>query len=197
MTATLATLKSDLNSRLGDAANTVWTDAEKVLFVSDAVAGLYPAFFKAKTATTTAGAGPLQTAPTGCINIHYIGVQTPTSTRVRIIRGWQEGYQQALVPKVNIDGDTLVWAWTEPYAVPAITTDPLEVPTPGLEVARLRAEISAYENILADRVKTAKYFAIQVREGVTESEIVSYLDALHASIDARVKIQPQLPQRVG
>ncbi len=195
--ATLATLLSDLNARTGDAANTVWNAAEKALFVSDAVASLYPDFYLLQTGTTTAGAGPVQTAPTGAVNIHYIGVKSSTATRVRTIRGWQEGNGDAIVPKVNITGQQLVWAWSIPHAVPASTSTTLTVTVTGLEVARLRAEISAYENVLGDRTKTAKYFATQVREGVTETELVSQLDALHASVDARIKKLPPLPSRVG
>lgn len=195
--ATLASLKTDLNSRLSDAANTVWTDAEKVLFVSDAVASLYPNFFLLKSGTTTAGAGPIQTVPSGAVNLYYVGVQGPTSTRVRTIRGWQEGNGDCIVPKVNITGQTLVWAWTEPHEVPASTATTLTVPIQGLEVARLRAEISAYENVLADRTKSQKYFAVQVREGVTENELVAQLDALHASVDSRLEKQKPLPERVG
>ncbi|MGZ4518853.1 MAG: hypothetical protein ACXVGB_00350 [Mycobacteriaceae bacterium] len=195
--ATLATLLADLNSRMGDAANTVWTSAEKTLFVSDAVASLYPSFYLLHTGTTTAGAGPIQTAPSGCVNIHYIGLTTATSNRARIMRGWQEGNGDAIIPKLNITGDTLIWAWSQPHDVPASTATVLTVPAAGLDVCRLRAEISAFENILADRVKATKYFAQQVREGVTEAEIVSHLDALHASVDARLKVQAPLPTRVG
>jgi len=195
--ATLASLKADLNTRLNDAANTIWPDAEKVLFVSDAVGSLFPNFFKAKTGTSTASAGPVQTGPTGVINIHYIGVQSASATRVRVIRGWSEGYGDAIVPKVNILGQTLVWGWSEAYAVPASTSTALEVPAPGLEVARLRAEISAFEQVLGSRTKTQKYLAVQVREGVSESEMVAHLDALHASVESRLKLQPPLPTRVG
>lgn len=195
--ATLATLLADLNSRLNDAANTVWPAAEKALFVSDAVAGLWPAFFLNKTGTTVATAGPIQTLPSGAVNLHYVGVKSATATRVRVIRGWQEGNGDCIVPKVNILEQTLVWAWVEPHAVPASTSTTLTCTVPALEVARLRAEISAYENVLGDRTKTAKYFAQQVREGVTESELVSQLDALHASVDARLKGLPPMPVRVG
>lgn len=195
--ATLSTLLSDLNARLGDAANTIWNAPEKTLFISDSIRSLYPSFFLYSTATTVAGPGPLQAMPIGCVNLHYVGLTTPTSNRARLMRGWQEGNGSAIIPKLNITGNTLIWSWTAPHACPTDVNAVLTVTDAGVEVARLRAEVSAYENILGDRTKTATYFAQQVREGVTEAEIVQHLDALHFSIESRLKGLPPLPPRIG
>ncbi len=197
--ATLATLLTDLNTRLNDAANTTWSAAIKTLFVSDAVASLYPAFYNLKVGTTTAASnGPVQTMPAGCVNLYYVAIKKDAlSNRARTIRGWREGDVDAIIPKLNIINQTLIWGWTAPYAVPASTATLLDVPPEGLEVARLRAEISAWEQLLGMRVKNPKYFATQVREGVTEAEIIQTLDALHATVDTRLKLQPALPAKVG
>lgn len=195
--ATLATLKAELNHRLGDASNTVWGDSEKAAYVAEALASLYPAFYRLRTGTTTAGSGPLQTLPSGAINLYFVGVKNATSNRARTIRGWREGVGEALVPKVNISGQQLIWAWTEPHEVPANTAVTLTIPVQAEEVVILRAHITALERLISSRIKTEKYFAIQVREGVTESEIVATLDALHASVDSRLQRVVPLPERVG
>ena len=197
MASTITGLKAELNLRLNDAANTVWSDAEKDQYVADAVGSLYPYFYLRQTATTVAGAGPIQTSPTGCINIYYIGLQSTGSNRARVIRGWHEGVLQAVVPKLNITGQTLISGWTTPHDVPSSHATALTTPVSADEPIILRAQITALERVLSDRVKKAKYFAVQVREGVTENEIISSLDALHASLDARLKNVLPLPERVG
>ena len=195
--ATLTTLLSDLNARMNDGANIIWEAAEKVLFISDAVRSLYPAFFQFTTATTIAGAGPLQPMPLGAVHLHYVGLSTPTSNRARLMRGWQEGNGQAVIPKLNISGLTLIWSWTAPHVCPTDVTATLTCPDAALDIVRLRSEISAFENILGDRTKNVNYFAQQVREGVTEAEIVSHLNELHFSVDSRLKGLPPIPPRVG
>lgn len=195
--ATIATLKAELNYRLNDGTNAVWSDAEKESYVREAIASLYPAFYRLETDTTTAGPGPMQTMPTGAENLYYVGVKTATSNRARTIRGWREGQGEAVVPKVNIDGQTLIWAWTSAHAVPASNSDTLTIPIQAEEVVVLRAHITALERLISNRLKSEKYFAIQVREGVTENEIVATLDALHASVDSRLRNVVPLPERVG
>lgn len=195
--ATRATLKTELDFRLGDGTDTIWTAPEKQQYVDDAIASLYPYYYLRQTNTSVAGAGPMQTMPSGAINLYYIGLQSTGSNRARVIRGWQEGTGQAVVPKLNITGQTLIWAWTIPHTVPASSGTVLTLPIPAEEVVILRAQITALERVLSNRVKAAKYFAIQVREGVTENEIISSLDALHASLDARLKNVLPLPERVG
>lgn len=196
--STLTTLNSELKNRLQDAAHAVWTDAELLGYLEQAVKSLYPHWYLFANGTTTATIGPLQTAPAGARNLHYIGLNNGTSNRARVIRGWQEGSGQAIVPKLNITGQTLIWAWTVPHAADAASpATTLTIPAQAEEVVVLRAQITALERVLTDRVKKAKYFAQQVREGVTESEIATTLDALHASVDTRMKDAPGPPQRVG
>ena len=190
-------LRADLRFRLNEPVASVWTDAELDSYLDHAMGSLYPHWYVFKTGTTTAGPGPEQTMPDGCRNLYYVGVKKDTSTRVRTIRGWHEGDGVAFIPKVNIDGDELSWAWTLPHEVPVFDDHDVTVPTQGIEVVVLRAQVTALERVLTNKVKNQLYFAVQVREGVTENDLVNALDALHASIDARMKDAPQPPERVG
>jgi hypothetical protein len=190
-------LLSDLENRLQDVSNTTWLAAELEGYLDAAIGSLYPHWYVYNTDTTTAGAGPIQPLPSGARNLHYVGVKSATATRVRVIRGWQEGDGEAVIPKVNITDQTLVWAWTTAHAKPANGSATLTIPRQAEEVVILRAQVTALERILSARLKSAKYFAQQVREGVTETEIITALDALHASIDARLKDAPGPPERVG
>src|SRR6185437_1838410 len=110
------TLRSDLvtdaSQRLGDSGNAIFTVAEMQKYFDKAVKSLYPTYWRYQTGTTVAGNGPLQTMPSGARDLYYIGEQKVSSTRVRLIRQWKEGVGSAFIPKVNIIGETLVWAWT-------------------------------------------------------------------------------------
>ena len=195
--ATRTLLLAELRNRLGESVASIWQDAELNGYLDQAIQSLYPHWYIFKTGTTTAGAGPEQTMPTDARNVYYVGVQTPTSHRVRTIRGWHEGDGVAVIPKVNIDTFTLVWSWTEPHTKPSAGGDTLTIPEQAEEVVVLRAQVTALEKVVTSKVKASKYFATQVREGVTENDIVAALDALHASIDARMKDAPGPPERVG
>lgn len=190
-------LLTDLENRLQDTANDTWLAAELEGYLDAAIGSLYPHWYIYKTDTTTATEGPIQTGPSGVRNIYYIGVKNSTSNRARTIRGWQEGEGEAVVPKVNITGQTLIWAWTEAHAKPATGVETLTIPRQAEEVVVLRAQVTALERVLSARLKGERYFAQQVREGVTETEIITSLDALHASIDSRLKDAPGPPERVG
>lgn len=192
--ATRDLLRQELRNRLKDPGGTVWTDPEVDGFLDSAVVGLYPHYFLYQAGVTTAGAGPLQVGPTGIRNIHFVGVKRTGSTRVRQIRGWEESDGGALVPKVNITGQELSWAWTEPFAKPTNGSEELTLPPQAEEVVILRASVTALEQVLSDRVKKQRYNANQVREGVTEEDIGLALDGLHASIDARLKAARALPE---
>lgn len=190
-------LRTICSQRLGDIANAVFTTGELDAYVTAAVQSLYPTYFQYAAATTVASAGPLQTMPAGARNIYYIGEQKPTSTRVRMIRQWKEGVGTTFVPKVNIAGETLVWAWTTGFTVGATVSTPFVLSDECVEPVILRTCISALERVASSRVETAKYFALTVREGVTEQDIISILDAYHASLDARIKQAVARPARVG
>jgi len=201
---TRADLRAELRHRLydpldqfGDDAACAFLDDELDAYLDAAITSLYPHWYVFGTGTTTAGPGPEQDLPAGAVNIYYVGVKKDTSTRVRTIRGWHEGATVAIVPKVNIEGDELVWAWTTPHDAPASDVAVLTIPLQAEEVVVLRSQISALERVITDRVKAARYFATQVREGITENDIAVALDALHQSVDVRMKDAPGPPDRVG
>lgn len=194
---TRAQLLTDLNNRLQDSTNAVWSASEKNEYLNHGIEALYPTWFINNTDTTIAGAGPLQTMPAGASDIYYVGLQTATSNRVRVIRGWHEGSGQAVIPKIGITGSTLVWAWTSSYSKPAAGGDTLVLPKELEDIVVLRAQITALERVLSDRTKATKYYAVNVREGVSEQDVGLSLDALHASINARQKDAIKRPERVG
>lgn len=190
-------LRVEIAYRLGDISQAIFTTTELNKYIDKAIKSLYPTYFQYNVETTVAEDGPLQTMPTGARDLYYIGVQKLNSTRVRLLRQWREGQGQSFIPKTGISGETLVWAWTSGFDVP--TEDLIDI---GLnaeceEVVILRVCISALERISSSRVETAKYFALTVREGVTEADIISILDAFHASLDARIKSAVPRPARIG
>lgn len=192
----------DLRFRLGEAAEAVWSDSELESYINSAITSLYPHWYIYETGTTIAGEGPEQTHPTDASevvarNIYYVGVRKETSTRVRTIRGWHEGNGVTVVPKVNILDDTLVWSWTMPHLPPYDGETALTIPPQAEEVVVLRAQITALERVITSKAKQQVYFATQAREGTTEQDLVAALDALHASVDTRMKDAPGPPERVG
>lgn len=189
---TVATLKAALESRLGN--TTSWSSSELEGYVKTAIEGLYPSFYRNRVATTIAADGPIQTAPVGARNFYRIGLQRLGSTRVRKIRGWAEGDGEIFCPKTGVTGQTLVWSWTEGWEAPASTTDAIGLPPEAREVVVLRAHISALEKLLSNRLALESYLAIQVREGTTDEEIVSTLDALHLSVRERLDRVRPLPE---
>jgi hypothetical protein len=194
--ASRSTLVAELRSRLGEAADDVWETTELKGFVNFAIKALYPYFFQYKVDTTTAGAGPIQTAPTGARNLYSIGVVRDGATRVRPIRGWTEGDAEANVPKLGITDQVLVWSWTEGWDAPSTDSETLTIPKEAEEVVVIRAHITALEKVITSRSKTQLYLAVQVREGASEQDILDTLDALHASLKEHLDRGMQLPQAV-
>lgn len=194
MSTTVNSLQAQVSARFNDSANTVFSAAEVKDYVRSAINGLYPRHYALSTATTVAGAGPIQTMPALCSNVYYVGLQGATSTRVRQIRGWSEGSGQAIIPKLGISGQTLVWAWTVGFSAPAVDTDPTNTPHNSEEDILLRAQITCCERLLSDIVKLQKYLAVNVRQGVTEVDIGNTLDALHASLEERRAYLRPLPE---
>lgn len=180
-------LQAELELRLGDPSNSIWSTTELEGYLNFAIKGLYPSFYKRNVDTTTAGAGPLQTAPSGANNLYNIAHQRSGSTRARPLRVWTEGDGEAFIPRTGITGDTLVWSWTSGYDAPATGAEALTIPFEAEEIVVLRAQISALEAILADRVSTERFIALSVREGTTEDDIANTLDALHASLRQRLE----------
>lgn len=192
--ATRLTLLADLENRLKDPTNTVWPEADLKNFIDKAIEGLYPSFFQYKVATAVAGAGPLQTLPSGARNLYMVGLQRATSTRVRPVRGWTEGQAQVFVPKTGVTGETIVFAWTSGWTAPATDGEVLTLPTEAHEVVLLRCHISALEQLLTDRMGLERYHALQVRQAITEDDILSSLDALHTSLRERLETTLPLPE---
>lgn len=184
-------------NRLQDLANATWPVGELNGYLSQAIKSLYPNFWLFKTATTVATDGPLQTNPTGGRNFYFIGLQRIGSTRVRLMRQWKEGDTSTYIPKTGITGQTLVWAWTTGFTPPAGDGTTLDIPDSAEEIVVLRTQITALERILTTRVESAKYFALTVREGVTEQDVLNTLDALHASVANRLENAIKRPERVG
>jgi len=179
--ATRQSLREELERRLGDTANAVWSDAQLNGFIDNRIKALYPTWFRRDVAITLADDGPVQTMPARCRNLYEVGLKRSTSTRVRRMRGWNEGDGQALVPKTGIEGETLVWSWTKGWDAPVDDTTTLTIPVEAEEAVLLSAHISALENILTDRVSVEKYHALQVRQGITEDDVATAIDALLAS----------------
>ena len=183
-----------MSARLGDASNTVWTTTDINGYIDNALRGLYPTFFQRNVNTTTAGSGPLQTMPSTARNVYSVGLQATGATRVRPLRNWVEGFGNALIPKLNITGETLVWAWTSGWDAPANDTDALTIPLEAQEVVILRVQIAALEHILGSRAKQDKYFSLQVRQAVDENDLATMIDALHASLTERLSKAQPLPE---
>lgn len=193
---TRGTLNTELANRLGDPSNAIWSSAERDQYLNFAIKGLYPTYFQRQVAETSAGVGPLQAMPNGARNLYMVGYQRVGSTRVRPLRGWSEGYGTTFVPKTGITGGLLVWAWTTGWDEPASATEVLRIPTEAEEFVLLRAQVSALEKLLTDRVSVEKYLALSLRQGITEDDIATAIDALHASLRERAERVVPLPEVV-
>lgn len=190
-------IRTEVRNRLHEPTAVIWTDAELNGYIAQAIKSLYPNFWLFKTATSTATDGPLQTNPTGGRNFYFIGLQRPGSTRVRLMRQWKEGDTSTYIPKTGIADQLLVWAWTAGFTAPTGDVTALDIPQEAEEVVVLRAQITALETVLSSRTKSESFFALTVREGVTEQDIVNTLDALHASLSNRLENAIKRPDRVG
>lgn len=192
--ATRATLLAELEARLADSTNVIWTEAELKGYIDHAISGLYPSFYRRRVATTIAAEGPMQTLPGDCRNLYMVGLQRAGSTRVRSMRRWAEGDGNALVPKTGIADQTLVWAWTSGWPAPATDAEVLGIPLEAQEVVVIRAQITALEKLLVDRVSAERFLAVQVRQGADEDDINQTIDALHISLRARLERTVPLPE---
>lgn len=190
------TLRTEVSTRLGDVSNAIWTTGEVDGYLDFAMRGLYPTFYQRKVEETSAGAGPLQAMPNGARNLYMVGYQRIGSTRVRPLRGWSEGQGQAFIPKTGITGGLLVWAWTTGWDAPASGTEVLRIPTESEEFVVLRAQVSALEKLLTDRVSVERYLALSLRQGTTEDDVATAIDALHASLRERSERVVPLPEVV-
>lgn len=191
---TRADIRGEVQNRLGDTGEEVWTEAELNGIIDYVIKGLYPTFYQRKVASTTAADGPVQTAPVGARNLYMVGHKKATSTRVRSLRGWHEGDGDAFVPRTGITDDTLVWAWTEGWSAPANDVEALTFPSEAEELVVLRACVAALEKLLTDRVSVETFHAIQVRQGVTEEDVDLLISNLRDSIEERVRNTLPLPE---
>lgn len=193
--STLVTLEAELKGRLGDSANAVWPAAELKDYLRYSIKGLYPTFFRFRVATSTATGGPLQTKPIGARNLHMVGLKRSTSTRVRPLRGWQEGDQDAFISKTGITGDTLVWGWTEGWDSPATDADVLTIPVEAEDVVLIRSQIKALEKLLADRLGQERYFNLTVRQAGSELDIADSIDGLRQHLNDLTANVVKLPEK--
>lgn len=194
--ATRSTLATEISTRLGDAANAIWPLAEVKSYVDYSIKSLYPSFYLRKVGTTSVAAGLVQTAPAGAKNLYLIGHNRQGTVRVRNLRGWAEGDGTAFIPKQLDAGDSLVWAWTEGWDAPAADGTALTIPFQAEEVIVIRSQIAALERLLSDRVSAEKYFALQVRQSVTEEDLATSIDALQGSLRDRLANVLPLPEVV-
>lgn len=195
--ATRQTIREEVERRLGDTTNVVWTDADLNGYIDNVIRGLYPTFFRFDAATTTAGAGPLQNLPSGARNVYAIAVQMTNSARPIPVSGWTEGSTAAFIPVTGITGATIVWSWTKGFTAPAADGTTLDLNAEVEEFVILRTHLTALEHLLGSRVKQDKYFALNLRQAVTEADIATLIDALHASLDERMQRAIPLPQPVN
>jgi hypothetical protein len=193
MSYTRTQLRAALENRL-NAVSTVWSSGDLNGFIDDAIEGLYPSFYKRNVQATTAGVGPSQTLPAGARNLYMVGLQRVGSNRVRPLRNWVEGQSAAMVPKSNIAGATLVWAWTSGWTAPATDLVAMDIVPEAREVLLLRAEIAAFEELLSGKLQEGGYGAVQLRQMITEDEVVNALQAKHASLQDRLDRVVPLPE---
>jgi hypothetical protein len=193
MSITRAELRAALQNRL-NAVSTIWSSGDLNGFIDDALEGLYPSFYKRNVGTTTAGAGPSQTMPATARNLYMVGLQRVGSNRVRPLRNWLEGQGSAVVPKVNISGATLVWAWTSGWSAPATDIVSIDLVPEAREVLLLRCEIAAMEELLSGRIQNGGYSAIQVRQLISEDDLINALQAKHSSLQERLDHIVPLPE---
>lgn len=191
---TLASLRTDLRTRLRDQAKSQWQDSELDNYLAQAIRGLYPYFFQYRVAQTTADNGPIQTMPTECRNLYQIGLRNTGSTRVRPLRGWSEGNGSAFVPKTGIAGQTLVWSWTQGWDVPSDDATVLRSPVEADEVLVIRAQITALQSLLNGRILEGGYMAQQARQITTEAEVLDTIASLEDSLKTRLEKTVPLPE---
>lgn len=191
---TRADIRAEVQRRLGDTLASVWTTDELNGFIDYVIEGLYPTFYQRQVAETTAANGPIQVMPAAARNLYMVGHKRATSTRVRNLRKWEEGYGEAYIPRTGIEGDALLWAWTEGWQAPSSDTENLTLPGEAGEVVVLRTMVAALEKLLTGRVSEEKYHAVFVREGVSEDDIDMLISNLRDSIRERVDRTLPLPE---
>ncbi len=196
--ASTNTLSAELQNRLGDIPYTgvVWSFDELRIYIHSAIRALYPSYFQLQTATTIGQIGPMQPMPVGCRNLYMVGVKNPTSPRVRRIRGWAEGDGVCFIPKTTIEGHTVVWSWTSGFTPRTQDADIINLPPEAEEAVLLRAQAQCLNKLLIDRVAAERYFAIQVRQGVTEDDIALAVDGINAQLRLLLENTVPLPEQM-
>lgn len=185
--ATRQTLREEVVRRLGDPALIVWDTAELNGFIDNSIKTLYPIYWLSKVGITTATDGPIQIAPSEAIgkHIYYLGFQRTGANKTRPLHGWVAGEAdgQVIVPKLTLEGMTLLWGWTEGFNGPDSDTEVLTIPKESEEVVVLRTQVLALERLLSSRTHFEEYqVLLAAREGVTENDIVGTINSLRTSI---------------
>lgn len=181
--ATVTTLLNEVESRLNDPTNVVWTEAELKSAIRYHIKSLFPTYFRLRLEETTAGPGPMQPGPSGARNFYLLGHKRATSSRVRPLRGWTEGEGKAFVPKTGITGDTLVWGWIEGWEPPTDDNEILLIPLEAEQMVILGAHKTALEKLLTNEVSQGRYLSLNVRQAATETDILDTIGELRQNID--------------
>lgn len=205
------TLRSDLRSRvsqqLGDPTAAVFTSTELNLYFTNAVKSLYPTYWRYMASETVGSAGTFQAMPTHdslgvllalpCRNLYQIKYIKPGTVRPRLLRQWTEASGFAEIPRSDLLGDTIIWSWTTGFTDPGDDITTLDMNPECEEIVTIRMMIACLERVASNRVEAAKYFSLTVREGVTEQDVIAALDALHATLQDRLKAAVARPARIG
>lgn len=94
------------------------------------------------------------------------------------LTGWSTRPGKVIgIPTYSTYGDTVNYYFHEAYTWPADEDDDVEWPAKFQSLVLLSAAIEAIEMVLAQRADTNTYFAIQVRQGVSEEELMTLHDA--------------------
>lgn len=183
--ATRQTIREEVERRLGDTANAIWTDAELNGLIDQCIGGLYPLYFRYDQSTTTAGTGPTQPLPAGAKNIYAVDIQLAGSARTRAVLEWSEGATTAVLPVSGITGATLIWSWTKGFTVPAADGTTLDLSPEAEKYVVVNTHLSAMEKLLSSRTHLENYRILQtIREGVSAQDITTLVNDLRVSLES-------------
>jgi hypothetical protein len=132
-----------------------------------------------------------------CRNLYQLKYIKSGTVRPRLLRQWTEGAGFAEIPRSDLLGTTVIWSWTTGFTDPGDDVTTLDLNPECEEIVVIRMMISCLERVASNRVEALKYFSLTVREGVTEQDVIAALDALHATLQDRLKAAVARPARVG
>jgi hypothetical protein len=198
--ATRTELRAALRLRLGDPApGDTWSDAALNSLLDYAVEGLYPSFYRRRTIYIAGTTGEFEALPAGVRNLYSVRVKREGGNQYRPLRGWTEDSVagELFLGRHFPAGSNPIFSvnYTEGWTKPGNDSTNIPLHNEALEVVLLRAHIGAIESMLTGRVLHGeKYHAIQVRQQITEEEVLGTLEALHASLRERLDRAVPLPE---